>query len=150
MRALLQRVGPSSVVIGTRTAGCIDRGVLLFLGIEKGDGHPDMEYLVKKVAGLRIFEDEDGKMNLSVRDIGGAILVVSQFTLAADCRRGNRPSFDGAEAPDKAETIYNAFVRKLKETGIPVETGEFGAYMNVHLVNEGPVTLMIDSRRQGR
>lgn len=128
--------------------GRIGEGVLVLLGAGKDDTEEDAEYLAEKILTLRIFEDSEGKMNLSVTDTGGEILVVSQFTLYGDCRKGRRPSFDKAAPPGEAERLYELFVRKLRERGAKVETGRFRAMMDVHLVNRGPVTLMLDSKRE--
>ena len=147
MKALIQRVKMAEVQIDGKIYSKTNKGLLIFLGIENGDTEKDIEYLVRKVPHLRIFEDSQEKMNLSTLNIKGEILVVSQFTLSADCRRGNRPSFDSAEEPAKAKDIYMRFIEGLRESGLKIETGDFGAYMQVHLINDGPVTIIIDSKR---
>lgn len=147
MKALIQRVKMAEVQIDGKIYSKTNKGLLIFLGIENGDTEKDIEYLVRKVPHLRIFEDSQEKMHLSTLDIKGEILVVSQFTLSADCRRGNRPSFDSAEEPAKAKNIYLRFIEGLRESGLKIETGDFGAYMQVHLINDGPVTIMIDSKK---
>lgn len=147
MKALIQRVSEAEVEIQGRLISKIGRGALVFLGIEKGDTDKDVEYIVKKSTNLRIFEDTEGKMNLSIKDIRGEILIVSQFTLVADCQKGNRPSFDNAEDPLKANKLYSRVVMRLKQEGISIATGEFAAYMQVHLINDGPVTILLDSNR---
>jgi D-tyrosyl-tRNA(Tyr) deacylase len=147
MKALLQRVSEARVAINDQTAGEIKKGLLVFLCAEKGDTDRDLDYIVKKVAQFRIFGDEQGKMNLSVMDIKGEVLVISQFTLAASSRKGNRPSFDDAEVPERARALYDAFVRRLKEKGLTVRTGAFAATMAVSLTNDGPVTIFIDSQK---
>lgn len=148
MKALIQRVSKASVENNNNLTGEINRGLLIFLGVEKGDTEKDIEYLAKKVSCLRIFEDPNGKMNLSVMDTKGEALVISQFTLAADCSRGNRPSFDNAENPQTANEMYVKFIEALKNAGIKTQTGEFGAYMQVHLINDGPVTIMLDTKQK--
>jgi D-tyrosyl-tRNA(Tyr) deacylase len=145
MRAVLQRVREARVEVDETVTGQIGRGLLVLLGIERNDSEEDADYLAGKIAGLRIFNDDQGKMNLSVQDSGGALLVVSQFTLYGETRKGMRPSFDRAARPDRARKLYEYFVSRLKATGIPVETGVFQAMMLIHLINDGPVTLICDS-----
>jgi D-tyrosyl-tRNA(Tyr) deacylase len=147
MKALVQRISEAKVEVGGRAVSSIGRGLLIFLGVLKGDAEEDLDYLVRKVSNLRIFADDDGMMNLSVKDVGGEALVVSQFTLAADTKKGNRPSFVDAEEPTWAENIYREFVRKLETSGVSVASGEFAAHMAVSLINDGPVTIMIDSKK---
>ncbi len=146
MKALLQRVSSARVEIDGRSVSEIEIGLLVFLCAVRGDTDRDLEYIIKKVSKLRIFKDDHGKMNLSIMDINGEVLVVSQFTLAASTRKGNRPSFDTAEAPERAKVIYDTFVTKLRETGLSVQTGVFAESMAVSLTNDGPVTILIDSR----
>jgi D-tyrosyl-tRNA(Tyr) deacylase len=133
------------VEIDGEVAGSIGRGLLVLLGVGQGDSEKQAHWLADKIAGLRIFEDDAGKMNLSVEDVGGSALVVSQFTLYGDCRKGRRPSFTGAAPPEEADRLYQAFVARLRERGLPVETGVFQAMMQVHLVNDGPVTVVVES-----
>lgn len=147
MKALVQRILEAKVEVEGRAVAGIGKGLLVFLGVEKGDAAQDLDFVARKVANLRIFEDSNGKMNLSLKDIGGEALVVSQFTLAADLRRGNRPSFDSAEEPSRAKAMCEEFVGRLRASGLKVATGEFAAHMAVSLVNDGPVTIMIESRR---
>ena len=146
MRAVVQRVRRAAVVIDGETVGAIERGLLVLLGVAPDDSQEDGRWLADKLASLRIFNDEAGKMNLSVADVGGALLVVSQFTLYGDCRKGRRPSFLGAAPPEIAVPLYEAFVNALRSLGLPVETGRFGAMMQVELVNDGPVTLILDTK----
>ena len=146
MRAVLQRVSRARVTVGDETVGEIGRGLLVLLGVGRGDSEADADYLAEKIAGLRVFEDEDGKMNRALAEAGGAVLVVSQFTLYGDVRKGKRPSFDGAAPPDEAKKLYEYFVERVRATGMKCETGRFREMMRVELVNEGPVTLMVESR----
>jgi D-tyrosyl-tRNA(Tyr) deacylase len=151
MRAVVQRVSSASVKVGPRSCGQIERGLLVFVGVERGDELSDAQYIAGKIANLRVFEapaDPAAHLNRSVRDVGGSVLVVSQFTLAGDCRKGRRPSFDEAEKPDRARPLVEEVLRSLRETGVPVQSGEFQAMMQVSLVNEGPVTLLLDSRKR--
>ena len=148
MRAVVQRVTSARVRVDDKVVGEIGRGLLVFAGVEKDDGPEDITYIAGKVEGMRIFEDASHKMNLAVADVDGAVLVVSQFTLAGDCRRGRRPSFDAAERPDTAKPIYEALVEELRSLKLIVQTGEFQADMQVELVNDGPVTILLDSRRR--
>ena len=145
MRAVVQRVSSASVVVEGRVAGEIGPGLLVLLGVSTRDAATDAAYLAEKVAGLRIFEDADGKMNRSVADAGGAVLAISQFTLYGDVRRGRRPSFDEAARPEQARELYEAFVTQIRQRGLRCETGQFQAMMSVALVNEGPVTILLDS-----
>ena len=145
MRLVIQRVTSARVVVDNRSVGAIDEGLLVLVGVAPKDTEADVRWLAKKTAQLRIFQDDDGKMNRSVTDIGGAVLVVSQFTLHGDCTKGNRPSYIQAAHPDKAAPFVDAFAASLREHGLPVETGEFGADMNVELLNQGPVTLLLES-----
>jgi D-aminoacyl-tRNA deacylase len=145
MRAVVQRVSSAQVKVGEEVTGRIGHGLLVLLGVAHGDAEADADYLAGKIAGLRIFEDEHGKMNLSAKEIGGGILVVSQFTLYGDVRRGKRPSFDAAARPEQARRLYEYFVERIRAAGLPCETGRFQEMMQVELVNEGPVTILIDS-----
>jgi D-aminoacyl-tRNA deacylase len=151
MKTVIQRVTRAQVAVANRTTGAIRTGLLILLGVAKGDSEIDADYLVDKVLNLRIFPDEAGKMNRSVRDAGGALLVVSQFTLYGDCRKGRRPSFDAAAPPEQAQALYDYFVELARKSHVPVETGVFQASMEVELVNDGPVTILIDTAdRPGR
>ncbi len=144
MKGLIQRVKKASVKIDSQLYSQINEGILIFLGVEKGDEQSNADKLAEKLVKLRIFEDENEKMNKSVQDINGSILVVSQFTLAGDCKKGTRPSFDKAELPQKANELYEYFISKLKSMNIPTQTGSFGAMMDVELINDGPVTFMLE------
>ncbi|HWQ72086.1 MAG TPA: D-aminoacyl-tRNA deacylase [Desulfitobacteriaceae bacterium] len=147
MRSIVQRVKRANVKVQGAEAGSISSGLLVFLGVGKDDTLADLNWMVKKLIDLRIFEDTDGKMNYSVKDISGEILLVSQFTLYGDCRKGNRPSFSEAALPDKAEHMYKQTIEAIRQRGIRLETGIFGAEMEVALVNDGPVTFFLDSKK---
>ena len=144
MKGLIQRVKKASVTIDGELYSEINHGILVLLGVEKGDKEENADKLADKISKLRIFEDENEKMNLSVQDVGGEILVVSQFTLAGDCKKGTRPSFDKAELPQRANELYEYFTKKMSENNIPTKTGVFGAMMDVELINDGPVTFMLE------
>ncbi|WP_239493322.1 D-aminoacyl-tRNA deacylase [Luteitalea sp. TBR-22] len=148
MRAVLQRVRSASVTVEGRVTGEIGAGFLVLLGVEVGDTAADLAYIVDKTAALRVFPDADGRMNVDIRQAGGALLVVSQFTLAGDCRKGRRPSWDGAARPEEARAWYERALEAWRAHGLPVEAGVFQADMQVALVNDGPVTLLLDSRKQ--
>ncbi len=153
MRAVVQRVASARVTVADRVAGAIGPGLLVFVGVEKGDAVTDVDYIVSKVRDLRIFDDEGDeegrrRMNRSVVDVDGAVLVVSQFTLAGDVRRGRRPSFDAAAPPEMARALYEEVLARLRATPLTVETGEFQAMMRVQIENDGPVTILVDSRRR--
>jgi D-tyrosyl-tRNA(Tyr) deacylase len=145
MRAVVQRVSRAKVSVNDQIAGEIGRGLLVLLGVGDRDNEADAAYLAEKIAGLRIFEDEHGKMNRSIQDVNGSVLAVSQFTLYGDVRRGKRPSFDGAASPEKARHLYEYFVGRIQATGLRCETGRFQEMMQVELVNKGPVTILLDS-----
>ena len=147
MRAVVQRVSRASVAVEGKITGEIGRGFLVLLGVAKSDTAGDADYLAEKISGLRIFEDSDGKMNLALADVNGAVLVVSQFTLHGDVRRGKRPSFDSAAPPDQARKLYEYFVERVRALGLRCETGVFQAMMQVELVNDGPVTILLDSEK---
>lgn len=149
MQVVIQRVKDSRVSIGDKLISKTGKGILVFLGIEKEDTQNDADYLVSKIINLRIFDDPYGKMNLSVKDINGEILVISQFTLLGDCRKGRRPSFVNAASPEKAETLYKYFVSQIKNNNAIVSTGKFQAKMDVYILNDGPVTFLLDSKNRG-
>lgn len=148
MRAVVQRVSRCRVTVENKVVGEIGTGLLVLLGVSKADNEAAADYLIEKIIGLRLFEDAEGKMNLSVQDSAGAVLVVSQFTLYGDVRRGKRPSFDEAARPEEAKRLYEYFVSKVRAAGLRCETGQFQAMMEVELVNSGPVTIMVDSEKQ--
>jgi len=145
MRAVVQRVKRASVTVSGEVVGRIEKGLLVLLGVGQDDTEADAEYLALKIAGLRVFEDGEGKMNLAAGDVGGAVLAVSQFTLYGDVRRGKRPSFDDAARPDLARKLYESFVQRIRDAGLRCETGRFQEMMDVELVNDGPVTILLDS-----
>ena len=147
MRAVVQRVSRAKVTVNEWIAGEIGLGLVVLLGVGREDTESDVNYLAEKIAGLRIFEDHDGKMNLSILDVGGSVLAVSQFTLYGDVRRGKRPSFDAAAPPDPARRLYELFVERIRAAGLRCETGRFQEMMQVELVNEGPVTILLDSSK---
>jgi D-tyrosyl-tRNA(Tyr) deacylase len=144
MKAVIQRVGFASVTVGQELVARIPHGILVLLGVEKGDDEAKADWLAEKIAGLRIFSDEDGKMNHSITEVGGELLVVSQFTLAGNCSKGKRPSFDTAAPPDEGRRLYEYFTGAVRRLGLPVQTGIFQADMKVHLVNDGPVTFILE------
>lgn len=144
---MIQRVKSARVSIDGKTKGKIDHGLVVFLGVGKGDGPQDADYLVSKISGLRIFSDPTGKFDRSVRDVEGRILIVSQFTLYGDCRKGRRPSFTDAATPEAAQKLYDYFIERMCQEGLPVESGTFQAMMEVHLINDGPVTILLDSQK---
>lgn len=150
MRAVVQRVAAASVEVQGRRVGSIERGLLALVGVERGDGAPDVSWMADKLAHLRIFEDAAGKMNLSVQDSGGGVLLVPNFTVAGDARKGRRPSFESAMPPEEAELVFNQVAAAIAALGVPVQTGIFRAHMLVSLVNDGPVTIWLDSRETKR
>lgn len=147
MRAVVQRVLSGSVTVDNETVGSIGKGFVVLLGVSEKDTAEDVSYMADKVANLRIFEDSEGKMNLSLLDINGELLIVSQFTLYGDCRKGRRPNFMNAAKPEKAEALYNEFVKKCRDMGIKTETGTFQSDMKVNILNDGPVTVIVDSEK---
>ena len=148
MKALLQRVSRASVSVGEEVVGQIGPGLVVLLGVDREDTEADSHYLANRVAALRIFPDDEGKLNLSVQDVSGEVLVVSQFTLLADTRKGNRPSFIQAAPPEKAEVLFEEFVRSLRSTGLQVQTGRFRTHMLVEILNDGPVTILLESKKR--
>lgn len=146
MRIVIQRVSKASVAVDEEVVGQIGRGFMVLVGVEEADSQEDVDYLVRKTANMRIFEDEEGKMNISLKDVGGQVLSISQFTLHANTKKGNRPSFVDAARPDHSLPFYEAYNEGLRQEGLTVETGEFGADMQISLINDGPVTIIIDSK----
>jgi D-tyrosyl-tRNA(Tyr) deacylase len=149
MRAVIQRGAGGSVSVDGEVVGAIDRGLVVLVGVARGDGDDEARWIAQKIAALRIFEDDEGKMNRSVADVGGGVLLISQFTLLADCRKGRRPSFVGAAEPSKGRRLYELVADEIRSAGLPVETGRFGARMRVSIENEGPVTIILDSSERG-
>jgi len=147
VRAVVQRIDQASVEVEGRALASVAKGLLVFVGVAQGDSEQDVRYLARKIIGLRVFEDSEGKMNLSVADVNGGILLVSQFTLCADCRKGRRPSFTAAAPPAEAQPLYEALATELRRHSLAVQTGLFQAKMRVKLVNDGPVTMLLDSRK---
>lgn len=147
MRAVVQRISQGKVVVEDQVTGAIDKGLLVFLGVTNEDNIQDVKYMAEKIVNLRIFEDDNEKMNLSVIDAEGKILAVSQFTLLGDCRKGRRPNFTEAARPEMADELYKSFIEECKKLGVNVETGVFQAHMMVHSINDGPVTILIDSKK---
>lgn len=147
MRAVIQRVTAASVAVNNETVGAIQKGFLVLLGVKVGDGEKDADYMADKIVKLRIFEDENGKMNRALRDVDGSVLCVSQFTLLGDARGQNRPGFTQAESPERADELYQRVCRRMRDQGVPVETGIFRTDMQVSLVNDGPVTILLDSEK---
>ena len=150
MKALLQRVQNARVTVAGEVTGAIDSGLLVFLGISRADTTEEADYLLDKIIGLRIFQDAESRMNLNVQQAGGALLVVSQFTLYADCRRGRRPAFDQAAPPEQAQAIYNYFLESARRGPVPVQAGIFQAMMQVHILNDGPVTILLDTAERNK
>lgn len=147
MRAVIQRVSEASVKVDETVIGAIEKGYLVLLGVEEGDTEKESQYMADKIGGIRLFEDEEGKMNLALAEVGGSILAVSQFTLMGDARKGRRPSYSTAARPEEANALYEHFVQLLRTQGFTVETGQFQADMKVSLVNDGPVTILLDSKK---
>lgn len=148
MKVIIQRVSSASVAVDGKTEGAIQRGFLLLVGVEEKDDGTDVTYLARKISNLRVFEDDEGKMNLALNDVGGAILSISQFTLLANTKKGNRPSFIDAAKPEIGNKLYESLNEQLRNEGFDVQTGVFGAHMDVSLVNDGPVTIIIDSKNK--
>ena len=148
MRAVIQRVSKANVRVGGKVTGSIRNGLVVLLGVHPEDGRPDLEFMTRKLLNLRIFADDEGKFNLSLMETDGEVLIVSQFTLFGDCRKGNRPSFSRAAPPALANNLYEQLKKRLENSGIKVSSGIFGAHMEVDLVNDGPVTLLLDSRKE--